>query len=356
MDTRNFRIQRTHGLITRPAARAAGFDDRDIARLVGTGTWIAVRRGVYAEAELWLRHDGDAHAQRDHERRLQTRAVDLRLRGDAYAFSHDSAALEHGLPLLTGAGELVHVTRARSGDTHREYGIAHHTADFASLEVARRGGLPVLPLARTALDLTREHGYVAGMIATDAALRLGASLEELRTIRSGMTSWPGITQVDGVLADADAGAESPGESLLRIAVRRLGLGTVRTQFPLKLSDGRVVWLDVLVGCHDFEFDGRIKLKAAANGGVATTSPEEVAWEEKKRERLIRAEGIGVSRTIWEDVSRTDGAADRRLRDEFARSSERFGTRLPAHLEEFATRMEPIRQRRLRARRAVEPLD
>jgi hypothetical protein len=356
MDTRTFRIQRSHGLITRPAALEAGFDDRDIARFVRGGAWIVVRRGVYAEAAFWLHHGGDVFAGQDHQRRLRSRAVHLGIGSTEAVFSHDSAALEHGLPLLSPAGDLVHVTTAGSTDTHRGRGVAHHRSPFDPTSVEVIDGLPVLGLARTAVDLGREHGYLSGLVAMDAALRRGTTRNELEDLRRSMASWRHITAVEAALRDADPGAESAGETLLRTTVQRLRIGDVRTQFPVRLGDGSVAWLDVLVGCHDFEFDGRVKFTHAGAGGVATKPADEVAWEEKKRERLIRAEGVGVSRSIWEDVASVNALADRRLLEEFRRTCEAYGSRLPAHMEEFAARMEPERQRRLAVRRQVPRLD
>ena len=43
-----------------------------------------------------------------------------------------------------------------------------------------------------------------------------------------------------------------------------------------------------IGCHVFEFDGRVKYRRTEDGGVADRPPDEVVWEEKKRERLICA--------------------------------------------------------------------
>ena len=48
--------------------------------------------------------------------------------------------------------------------------------------------------------------------------------------------------------------------------------------------------------------------------MADRPADEVVWEEKKRERLICAEGLGVSRIIWEDLW---GAARERAKDSTA---------------------------------------
>ena len=332
-DTRLLRIERHHGLITIGAALRAGFDRRDVIRLVTSGRWIALRRGVYVEAATWEA---------------------ARLWSGGQVFSHDSAALEHGISLI-GAPDLVHVTRSGVTGSRRRDGIVQHGAAFETAVVQMIDGLPVLPLARTAIDIAREHGYSAGLVAIDSALRLGATRDQLAALRVAMAHWPGIASADAALDDADPGAETAGESLARALVLSLGIGEPRTQFPLRLEDGTVAWIDLIVGCHAFEFDGRIKLQSTAAGGVATRAAEQVVWDEKKRERLIRALGLGISRIIWADTTTGVEAARARLLTDYHQTAARLGTRLDPRLEEYAARLEPLRQRRLRTTRDVPPL-
>ncbi len=80
----------------------------------------------------------------------------------------------------------------------------------------------------------------------------------------------------------------------------LGIGRPETQFPVRLSAG-VAWTDLRVGCHVFEFDGRVKYRRIDQGGVAQRPAEEVVWEERNREREILGEGLGVSRVIWNEL-------------------------------------------------------
>lgn len=348
-DTLLFRIRRHHGLITTRAALSAGLTPRDIERLVRSGRWIVVRRSVFVEREIW--EAADIWSDRP---RLASRAVNLTL-GHPRAFSHDSAALEHGLPLI-GVPEFVHVTRTDVTGSRRRHGVVQHGATFDASTVSTVDGLPVLPLARTAVDIAREHGYAAGLVAMDGALRLGVDRSELSLVRECMARWPGITSADAAVRDADPGAESAGESLSRILVTALGIGPIRTQFPVLLEDGTTAWLDLLVGCHAFEFNGKIKVQSAASGGVATKHAEEVAWSAQKRDRLIRALGLGISNIIWEDVTTGTSAAHRRLLQEYRQTEARFGALLSPTLEEYAARMEVQRQRRLRTTRRVRRLD
>ena len=343
------RLRRRHGLITTRAALEAGLTPRDIERLIRTGRWIVVRRGVFIEAETW--HAADIWSDRP---RLASRAVDLTL-GHDRVFSHDSAALEHGLPLI-GIPAFVHVTRTDVTGSRRRHGVVQHGAPFDTSSALMRGGLPVLPLARTAVDIAREHGYAAGVVAMDGALRLGVDRSELAAVRAGMRRWPGIASAEAALGDSDPGAESAGESLSRILVATLGLGPARSQFPVLLEDGTTAWLDLLVGCHAFEFDGKIKVQSPASGGVARKAAEEVAWSAQKRDRLVRALGLGISHVVWEDVTTGTSAAHHRLLQEYRQTEYRLGNRPSPALEEYAARMQGQRQRRLRTTRHVRPLD
>ena len=118
----------------------------------------------------------------------------------------------------------------------------------------------------------------------------------------------------------------------------LGHGRPRTQFPVRTATG-VVWCDLLLGRHVFEFDGRIKYVRQADGGVASRPVEEVIWDEKKRERLIRAEGLGVSRIIFDDYwGSARVLALARLQAEYQLTTTQLGTVLPDHLERFAREM------------------
>jgi hypothetical protein len=68
------------------------------------------------------------------------------------------------------------------------------------------------------------------------------------------------------------------------------------------------------------------------GGFAEKRPEDVLWDEKKRERMLHRVGLGTSRIIFEDYwnpSRSSVIA--RMRSEYEDSVARFGSRLPEHL-------------------------
>jgi hypothetical protein len=319
------------GLVTRAQAREAGYRGPELRGLTAVGgDWIVVRRGVYVERATWT-----ALTELDRWK-LRDRAA-LLTRRRRVELSHDSAARLHALPLVLLRSELTHVTRADVQGSRTEHGVKHHRGALPTNGRVTLEGLPATGLARTALDVAREHGLPTGLAACDAALRLGLRPTDLTCELGTMAHWPGTVAARDAALLADPRAENAAESLARLLVLELGIGQPEPQFALLLHD-RIVWCDLRVGNHVFEFDGRIKYLGRADGGVAARPAEEVVWAEKDRERLICAEGLGMSRIIWSDFfGSARERAVRRLRAEYAVTAARFGDRLPAHLGEFSAR-------------------
>lgn len=304
-----------HGLITRRGATAAGLDDADLRHLVKHGRLIRMRRGVFVEAEHW-----DMLDEFRGRPLLRVRAAQESLQRD-HVLSHDSAALVLELGCPDPRTALVHVTRPKvHGDADRA-GIKHHLAPYSADQVLVVDGLQVLDPARTALDMAREHGLVAGVACCDAALRRGATCTDFDRARQAMRCWPGSRVMDAAVRLADRGAESWLESEARVFVTSLGIGRPQTQFGL--TDGsRTVWCDMRVGRHIFEADGRLKYTAANALGQ---DPEAVLWNEKERQDFILGFKLGVSRITAFDCRAGARAARQRLLREHADTCARFGT-------------------------------
>ena len=315
------------GLLTRPQALDAGLSPTTIRHLVRTGVLVIVRRGVYADGELWRSLD----VYRG-QHRLRTRAALLTMRR-SWVVSHDSAAHEHGLDLLLAPDPHVHITRPGWPKAWTEYGVKHHLAPFRDEQVTEVNGLRSLDVARTAVDIAREHGAPYGEVACDSAMRLGVGRAALEAACEPMRNWPHVRRTREAVAFARPGAGSVAESLGRLLVEELALeGHLEIQFPFRRRDGSVAWMDIVVGCHGFEIDGKGKYIPVEDGGLASKPPFEVLWAEKRRERDVHQVGLGTSRIFWEDYwlpQRRE--ALRRLRSEFEETAQRFGTRLPERL-------------------------
>lgn len=269
-------LSQNHGVITAGEARDSGLTPSEITALVHGGSLVRVRRGVYADGEVWRAADEFRGRPL-----LRVRAAVARLQR-GWVLSHDSAAFVLGLPLIAPHESDVHVTRPGYAQSWPRAGIVRHYASYVEEHVVRDGDLPHLDAARTAVDLAREHGVEAGLVACDAALRAGVSTDALRAAYQPMSCYHGIITARRAVSLADPRAESAAESLARLLVIELGIGDVDAQFPVRIEDGRTAWCDLRVGNHVFEVDGRWKYRSQADGGVAARPGETVIWEEKKR--------------------------------------------------------------------------
>lgn len=320
------------GLISSRALRAIEIDPRMIAAWVRAGRLVPVRRGVYTTDEVWS--SWDVYRDRPLAR---VRAVHL-ARGTAHPFSHDSAALVQRLPLMAPQDSLVHTTVPQLRATETSGGVRRHGARFADIRVLTVDGLPMLDIPRTVVDLAREHGYRAGLVAADGAMQLGVSRAELAAAASEMAGWPFSLTVNAVVEDADPGAESVIETLARELVIEAGLAPVETQFPVRTASG-TAWADLRVGRQLIEADGRIKSKPIEDGGLADRDLEQLLWDERRRQREVCAEGFGMMRLTYADhFGAARERAIARLLAEYAVTEQRFGTELTPLQAEFAARM------------------
>lgn len=201
-----------------------------------------------------------------------------------------SGAVLHGLPTL-------HVPR-RPELTRRDATIGRRAtshvfaATISPEEVGDWFGVPVLDIARTLVDLAR-HDRRDAIMAADAALRehlVSAAAIEAALNRA--VGWPGIRQARDVLALASPLAESPLESLARLALHDDGLPEPELQAVIAdPGSGRTYRVDMLLRRQRLilELDGLDKYDQAE------------LRREKVRERRLQALGYTVERLLWEDV-------------------------------------------------------
>ncbi|MGZ4456374.1 MAG: type IV toxin-antitoxin system AbiEi family antitoxin domain-containing protein [Nocardioides sp.] len=314
-------ISRHDDLVTARRCAELGIPRGLLARLVRSGHLVAVRRGVYTTRERW------ESATRPEERALLAARAASEAMVVPHLMSHDSAALELGMQVLLPRDPLVHVTRWGVLGSRTHHGVKHHKAPFRTDQVLfpGEGRRAVLDPARTAMDIARDRGLAAGVVAADSALRVGATTRDFQSALADMRCWPHVTVARETADLADAGAENVAESLGRILVSELGFGRPETQFGLR-ADGREAWCDLRIGRHVFEVDGRVKYVPATSGGVAAGPPEEVLWGEKQRQDFVCGFKLGMSRIVWADFwGSARRRARQRLRREYLDTLARFGS-------------------------------
>lgn len=178
--------------------------------------------------------------------------------------------------------------------------------------VVSPGGIPHDDLAHTALLLAAGRPLIEGFVAVSGVLRrlcafdrfdLEASRTREDKVRSklfttleSIASLRGRRRAELVLAHADAGCESVGESASLAVVSTIDAGQIQTQHEVVI-DGRRYFLDLAfpemkIG---FEFDGVKKM------GTTREEFRRAQVELMARQRALENAGWLIIRIGWEDL-------------------------------------------------------
>jgi hypothetical protein len=293
---------RQWGVFTAADVRRAGYGSEEVRNLLSTGTWVRLRRGVYASADH-LARGGSAHAR-------ECLAVLLAAHRPDAAVSHASAARLLGVRLPAAVDRVVRLTDPERWREGRGFRIAR--APLPVDEVVRREPLRLTSIARTLVDCAREWVLEDAVVAMDAALlddRTTAA--ELRAAVGRQRHWPGAPRAVRAVSLADGRAESPLETLGRLKLVGAELRPTDLQVEIRVA-GRLVavadaWYEAAAVA--LEFDGKVKYTDRWRG----RDPRQVLWEEKRREDEVRALGIRVVRVVDADLGPRWAALERRLR-------------------------------------------
>jgi hypothetical protein len=190
-------------------------------------------------SRAWQRLLPDVYAHRDLpiDHRARCAAVALILPGRT-AIGGPSAAHLWGSELLQGDPPVSVVTPREKRMLRLPRISVHHTV-LAPEDIIELGGVPVTTPVRTAFDVGRRLPRTDAVILFDALLRRSAldagALAELARQRSG---WPGIARLRAVMSLADARAESPMETRLRLLLHDAGVPAPQPQFEVRDGLGR----------------------------------------------------------------------------------------------------------------------
>jgi very-short-patch-repair endonuclease len=236
--------------------------------------------------------DTDRHAAARRANLAHIAAVRAQL-GAGQVASHTTAALLWGLPLVRPPA-AVHLIQAFNPNGSLPRDVVRHVAALRPEDVVVRAGQPVTTLERTAVDCATTLGPDGGLVVVDAALHQGADRATLADLLARRVGARGVRVARAVLAVADGGAESPGETLARLALLRLGVVAPVTQVAVETHLG-MFWTDFgwpewrVVG----EYDGVAKY--TTHGDAA-----DAVLREKRRQEAIEEAGTTVLRVVSQD--------------------------------------------------------
>ncbi|HMR47778.1 MAG TPA: hypothetical protein PKE40_00585 [Arachnia sp.] len=279
--------------LSRSDLDSLGMSRADLDSNLQRGTLIRVRRGFYSS--------NDELEQRSAHRRLMAATWPLVDQGSV--FTHESAAVLHGLPLPTVPTSRVFMTRRSPGHGNASPALRVRWTKLDGSEVTMIDGFPVSTLARTVTDLARQLPYEWGVAVCDAALRADLApsmLEETLRRHPGLR---GLPKARNVAKFADARSESPAESISRVQIAQAGLPTPVLQYEIIDANGVVVartdfgWPEYgLVG----EVDGKWKYGELLKPGQ---TPQDAIMDEKRREERIRQQGLWIVRWDMSTLNR-----------------------------------------------------
>lgn len=281
------------GFITRPEILDCGLDDRDIREARHIGLLTRIGTGLYALTSQYEPLTGEARLT------VRSRAVAHR-HGRAVALTHQSAAVMHGLPVWGAPLDEVQVTRLDGGRGRHEANVQHRVGRIGPGDLVDMNGVLVSSPERCVWELACTQSVESALVTIDAALhRELVTLDSVRDAAGPFRTWRGSRAGRLALSLADGRSESPGESRSRYLFWRHGIPKPELQYRVVNRDGRVIaradfaWE---LYRHLGEFDGRVKFD-----GTYGDRGFEPVFAEKRREDLVRAEGWGMSRLIWDDL-------------------------------------------------------
>ena len=214
-------------------------------------------------------------------------------------FSHWSAGVLHGLPLL-GRRQLARVHVTVTGDAHRgRIGVAAHLAPL-SRDVVQIGTIQATSTARTVVDIALGAPFREGIAAADGALHAGLQREVLVEAVERAADRRGAGRARRVVAFARAEAESAAESQSRVTMLQLGVVSPELQFEVFDRLG-------LAGRLDFWFP-RLRVGGEVDGekkyldpALARRGAGRAVVEEKWREDRVRSEIQRLARWGWREA-------------------------------------------------------
>jgi very-short-patch-repair endonuclease len=254
--------RRQHGAFTHRQALSA-YTPEEIRARLASGRWLRVLRGTYVTRRVPLD--------------TVTRLAAAHLLLGAVTGCLGTAAELHGFGVVTDG--LLHVTRPAGCSGRGPAGVRVHFLGLSPRDVVVLDRLRVTSAARTAADLARLLPRSDALATVDAALGRGVTdVRGIRAVLDHAGRVPGVRSANVLLDLADAGAESPMESRLRLRILDAGLPRPVTQYvvgPYRLD---LAWPAVRIAA---EYDG-----AVHDGRAATRA-------DRARHNWLRAHGWQV---------------------------------------------------------------
>lgn len=219
--------------------------------------------------------------------------------------SHTTAALIHGLPVLSipHKVQIINPSRSRFGERFRRRQRQFRPAE----ETTWWQGIPVTNPVRSVLDIATDISLEQAVAAFDAFLRSEPDKAQgrkyaAREITAANAKFSASIRVVKLMEYSTGLAESFGESVCMVIIRNLGVKGLVQQADILDENGEfVARVDGLIPDKRIiiEFDGAVKYRDTAAGGINERGDQFML--EKQREHRLHLLGYTVVRIMWSDL-------------------------------------------------------
>ncbi|MCQ9352491.1 hypothetical protein NQ015_05655 [Corynebacterium sp. 153RC1] len=217
-----------------------------------------------------------------------------------------SAARLWNLWVLPARDQRVEVNsfgNTKAPGKHQRHPHQHvYSSKLAADEVVSINGARFTSLSRTLVDVTRNHGLEAGVVAIDSARAAFPELTEQRLRKVMVDAKPpyrGIGSVRRALELSTGFSESPLESRARFMLLSSGMNwKIEFQRSIETPWGTYRADFLINGWLVLEIDGRIKHEAREDHG----SVDAVLRKEREREVRLHQQGFHILRVYVEDLA------------------------------------------------------
>jgi hypothetical protein len=295
------------GAFTARQGLAAGYSRDTLRHRLSSGRWIRVGRGIFC---------GQDPSVGNRERVVRDAWIAL-LAHPGAVVGFGAAASLHGLATYRPLPGLTLVRPGLAGRTPSNDGLSVQVAALPADQVSEPAGVPATSLARTASDIARHGSLREGVVVLDSAMQLGCSTSDLDAVVLACTGWPGARRLRGAWALADAGSESPLESLAHVMQHEQGIPRPLTQVALYDEQGFIGRVD--------DYWPQYATVGESDGLLKYDEPGSLRREKLRQERLERT-GLQVVRVTHTDVTRAGDDTARRYREAFERGLQRLAWR------------------------------
>ncbi|MGO4749849.1 type IV toxin-antitoxin system AbiEi family antitoxin domain-containing protein [Streptomyces sp. 2MCAF27] len=275
-------------VVTTAQLRATGAERADVRRMIRAGEWVRLTRGSY-----WVGRDA-----RGPSLRARVRGLLLTCGSQAMAAGPTAARLL-GIQGLSPDDGTLHLATPHDTIRNRQ-GVHIHRTLVPDHAHTMLHGIPLTTPARTCADLLLQLQRAEAVGMLDSALHQGVltSADHL-TLPAHLSGRPGAHQARTWLPLADARAESPLETRIRLICLDGGLPPPVLQWPVPDPErGRILRIDLGWPAQ------RVGIEADGQGPHGT--PQALYQDRFRQNRLATLiPGLTLLRFTWADTYRPD---------------------------------------------------